>query len=101
MSAPDGAGDDGVTVADVPELRRFEIRCDGDLAGFAEYRLRPPGIVFTHTAIVPAFEGRGLGGRLARAALDAARARGLAVRPACPFIRAWIERHPAYADLVA
>ena len=74
---------------------------DGALAGFAFYRLRPGRIVFVHTEIDDAYAGRGLGGQLARAALDAARARGLTVRPDCPFIKGWIAKHPEYADLVA
>ncbi|GAA3480437.1 hypothetical protein GCM10018966_049670 [Streptomyces yanii] len=43
---------------------------------------------------------RGLGGLLARGALDDARTRGLRVLPYCPFIRGWIGKHPEYADLV-
>ena len=90
------------TVLDVPDWSRFEIHVDGRLAGFAQYRLKDAGlIVFTHTEIDDAFEGRGLGSTLIRAALDAARSRGLAVRPDCPFVRAYIARHPDdYLDLV-
>jgi predicted GNAT family acetyltransferase/2'-5' RNA ligase len=82
-------------VHDVPERSRFEIQVDGRTAGFAEYRMKKPGlIVFTHTVIADAYEGRGLGSTLVRAALDAARDRGLAVRPDCPFVRAYVARHP-------
>jgi uncharacterized protein len=90
------------TVLDVAEWSRFEIHADGRLAGFAQYRMKDPAlIVFTHTEIDDAFEGRGLGSTLVRAALDAARARGLAVRPDCPFVRAYIARHPdEYLGLV-
>ena len=56
--------------------------------------------MFTHTEIDDAFEGRGLGSILIRAALDAARGRGLAVRPDCPFVRGYIARHSEYLDLV-
>jgi uncharacterized protein len=87
-------------VSDAPERSRFEITVDGELAGFVLYRLGPARITFVHTEIDEAYEGKGLGGKLARAALDTARARGLAVRPDCPFIKAWIARHPDYADLV-
>ncbi|GAA4870609.1 GNAT family N-acetyltransferase [Kitasatospora terrestris] len=87
-------------VSDNPELSRFEIHTDEGLAGFAEYHLSEGELAFIHTEIDPQFEGRGLGGRLARAALDAARERGLAVLPYCPFIRAWIGKHPEYTDLV-
>jgi predicted GNAT family acetyltransferase len=92
--------DSGIAVRDAPERSRFEITVDGALAGFAFYRLRPGLIIFVHTEIDEAFAGRGLGGKLARAALDEARDRGLAVRPDCPFIKGWIAKHPDYADLV-
>lgn len=91
-----------VEVADNTELSRYEARIDGAVAGFAKYRRRPGRIIFTHTEVDPAFEGSGVGGVLARGALDAVRADGsLTVVPLCPFIRAWIERHHDYQDLVA
>jgi predicted GNAT family acetyltransferase len=90
-----------VAVVDDPSARRFEARVGDQMAGFSEYRLKPGQIVFTHTEVDPAFEGQGVGSRLAAGVLDAARQRGLAVIPLCPFIRAYIKRHPQYADLVA
>ena len=90
----------GVQVTDRPEVGRYEAYLDGDVAGIAAYDRGPDVVVFTHTEVEPAYEGQGVGGRLARVALDAARADGLRVVPRCPFIRAWIERHPDYADLV-
>ena len=62
------------TVLEVAEWSRFEIHVDGRMAGFAQYRTKDPGLlVFTHTEIDDAFEGRGLGSTLVRAALDTAR----------------------------
>ena len=87
-------------VVDDPAAGRFEVLVDGAVAGFAEYRRTRSAVAFTHTVIDPAFEGRGLGSVLARGALDAARAAGSPVLPFCPFIRGWIQRHPAYLDLV-
>jgi predicted GNAT family acetyltransferase len=87
-------------VVDRPERHRFEILADGQVAGFSDYQLRPGEIMFTHTEIDEAYEGKGLGSVLARHALDAARERGLAVLPLCPFVRGWISRHPDYLDLV-
>jgi predicted GNAT family acetyltransferase len=87
-------------VTDNPSALRYEIHVDDDLAGFAAYGRLHDVITFTHTEIDPAYEGQGLGSTLARAALDDARAKGLRVRPHCPFIRSYIGRHPEYADLV-
>jgi len=89
---------DGVT--DNRELERYEISVDGDPAGFAQYRIRPGLIAFIHTEVDPSFEGTGVGSRLAKAALEDARERGLAVLPFCPFINAFIERHREFAELV-
>ena len=88
------------SVVDVPESSRFEIHVEGRPAGFAQYRLTDGLVVFTHTEIDDAFGGRGLGSTLVRTALDTARTRGLAVRPDCPFVRAYVARHPEYLDLV-
>ncbi|MDG4824352.1 GNAT family N-acetyltransferase [Asanoa sp. WMMD1127] len=88
-------------VKDNPGRNRFEIVVDGQDAGFSAYRLRDGAITFTHTQIDPSFEGQGLGSKLARAALDESRARGLRVYAQCPFIAGYIDKHPEYADLLA
>lgn len=88
------------TIVDDAAAHRFEVRVDGALAGYAEYRRRGGAVAFTHTVVDEAFGGRGLGSALARGALDAVRAEGSAVLPFCPFIRSWIQRHPEYADLM-
>ncbi len=89
-----------IRVVDAPDRARFEIQVDGEVAGFSEYRRRPELIAFVHTLIDPRFEGQGLASQLVRAALDEARAEGLAVLPFCPFVRGYIERHTEYLDLV-
>ncbi|WP_432545814.1 GNAT family N-acetyltransferase [Kineococcus sp. SYSU DK004] len=88
-----------VDVTHDPAAKRYEAYDDGTRVGFAAYALAGDLIVFTHTEVDPAYEGRGVGGSLARAGLDDARARGLEVMPLCPFIKGWIQRHPEYADL--
>ena len=75
---------------DEPGRQRFEIRVDGELAGFTEYRRSPGLIAFIHTLIDPRFEGQGLGTRLVTDALGEVRDAGLAVLPFCPFVRAFI-----------
>ena len=44
---------------------RWEARLDCQLAGFAAYHRTHELVVFTHTEVEPAFEGRGVGGALA------------------------------------
>jgi len=92
---------DEITVVDNPALDRFEARApDGTVLGFAAYVRQPGVVVFTHTEVAEAAEGRGVGGTLARGALDAVAASHQGVVPFCPFIRAWIRRHPDYRELV-
>ncbi|NJC21592.1 hypothetical protein BJ994_000668 [Arthrobacter pigmenti] len=88
-------------VSNNSDAGRYEISLDGKPAGFAEYRLKDSRVIFTHTEVDSAFEGRGAGSTLARYALDDVRSRGLQAAPLCPFIAAYIERHPEYQDLVA
>ena len=86
------------------EVRRredaYEITADGTVAGHAFVEVRGRTVVFTHTEIDDAYGGQGLGGRLVQAALDDVRARGEQVVARCPFVKSWVEKHPAYQDLL-
>jgi DNA polymerase-4 len=79
---------------------RFELWHGDQLAGFAAYRRRAGGTVFVHTVIEPEFEGKGLGSILARRSLDATVARGEKIIPVCPFISAYLRKHPDYDEHV-
>jgi len=79
---------------------RYEAAIDGKLAGYCEYNLLTEAILFSHTEVLPEFEGRGVGSALARHVLDDARARGLHVIPVCQFIAGWLRKHRDYVDLV-
>jgi len=87
-------------VFDAPASSRYEARFGDRLAGFAEYEALPGRLIFTHTKVLPEFEGGGVGSRLAAEALGDARRRNLRITPECPFFSAYIRRHPQYADLV-
>ena len=85
-----------------PGESRYEAHLDGELAGFAEYVVKGDLVFLTHTEVDDRFEGHGVGSAIARFALDDVRAQGSRrVVPRCPFIKAWIDKHPDYADLVA
>ena len=89
-----------VEVRDNPELGRYEALANGNVAGFAEYRIHGERMTMPHTEVDPRYEGEGIGGKLASFALDDARERGLAVVPLCPFIAGYIRRHQDYLDVV-
>ena len=88
-------------VADNPARHRYEAILDDQVVGVSVYRLDDDRIVFLHTEVDSGLEGMGVGSRLAKGALDDVRRRGLKVVPRCPFIAAWLTRHPDYADLLA
>ena len=92
--------DEAITVVRRPDERRYELLLDGQPVGELVYRDRDGGVVaFLHTEVDPDTRLRGLGSALVAAALDDARARELRVVPICPFVDAYIQRHPEYAEL--
>src|SRR5579884_62363 len=86
-----------IELTDAPERGRYEARIPGaaDVA-FAAYERRGNQIVFTHTEVPSAFRGKGVGNALARFALEDARRQKLSIVAECPFIRAYLKRHPQY-----
>lgn len=81
------------------ELNRFEIGVS-DATAILEYRTYGQRIYFTHTEVPTIFEGKGIGSKLVKGALDYAVANGLKIVPQCPFVATYIKRHPEYAEHV-
>lgn len=86
-------------VVDNTAEHQFEIELDGRKA-FAEYRLVHGAVILPHTVVPEAFEGKGIASRLARYAMQYARDRDLKVIPVCPFMAAYMQKHPETHDLV-
>ena len=98
---PQPVRDGGVpTVSDDPEGRRYTVRVGDEVAGFTTYRRHGDVTTFIHTEISGEYAGQGLGSILVKGALDDVRAHGGTIRPLCPFVRSYVERHPEYGDLV-
>lgn len=74
---------------------RYELDAPHGMA-IAVYRRSGDRLVFTHTEVPAADEGRGIGARSVKAALDDTRKRGLGIVPACSFVAAYVRRHPEY-----
>ncbi|HEY1276462.1 MAG TPA: GNAT family N-acetyltransferase [Thermoleophilaceae bacterium] len=89
-----------IEVRDNADEERYEVTVDGEPAGLLIYRLSPGVISLTHTEVDGAFGGRGVGSALIGEALDDARRRELEVLPICPFVKAYLQKHREYTDLV-
>jgi predicted GNAT family acetyltransferase len=79
---------------------RYETTVDGHTAVLT-YREADGRVTLIHTEVPPELRGRGVADALAHAALDDACQRRLLMRPLCPFVHAFMKRHPEYASLVA
>ena len=78
---------------------RFELVVEGHIAA-AYYKVDGNVITFVHTEVPPELGGKGVGSKLVQAALDRVRAEGMKVIAECPFVKAWIGKHPEYKDLL-
>lgn len=87
-------------VRDNTEKKRFELEVEGHVA-FSQYHRVGDKLVMLHTEVPPELGGRGIGSALVRGELEAARSRGLKVIARCPFVAAYIKKHPEFADLLA
>ena len=87
-------------IRDNAARQRFELDVEGYTA-FSEYRRDDGILIITHTEVPAALNGKGIGSRLVRGLLDLARAEGVKVKPLCPFVKGYIDKHPDYADLLA
>ena len=83
------------------EKSRYEIFIEGELAGFADYKVIEDTVTFPHTEVDPAFGGRGVGSALVEFALENVKEQGKFVAPICPFVAKAISKKPdQYLSLV-
>ena len=88
-------------MTDNRERSRYELRSGERVAGWIDY-FRSDGVVaMTHAEVQSDLRNQGLGERMVHDALEDARGRGAQVRPLCPFVAAYVRRHPEYEDVVA
>jgi predicted GNAT family acetyltransferase len=92
-----------LAIHDVPDRHRYEARLGetGRLAAILSYEASETWVALLHTEVQDGFEGQGIGSHLVQWVIDDLRARGLSVIPRCPFVVAWLERHPEEHDILS
>jgi predicted GNAT family acetyltransferase len=84
-------------VIDEPENHTF-LYTENGIDAQLVYRTKGDQLILVHTEVPDALGGRGIAGRLVRAAADRAKASGETVLPWCPYARKWLQDH---ADVAA
>ena len=87
-------------VRDNHSKNRYELEVEGSLA-FIDYRRQGGVVTLAHAEVPPALRGGGIGSALVRGTLELARARGDRIVAQCPFVAAYLRRHPEFDDLRA
>lgn len=86
---------------DNTQRSRFELETDGKL-GIVEYQpIDNETIALTHTEIDPSQEGKGVGSKLVEEVLQFVEEQNLKVVPLCPFVSAYLKRHPDWNRVVS
>jgi len=81
-------------VVDNPADDRYELWLDDRLAGELRYTRSGGRLVLVHTEVDPELKGKGLANVLVQRTLEDLRGRGIEYVPVCPFVRAYLKRHP-------
>ena len=88
------------TIAEVTDntaLNRFELAIGAETA-FLVYERARGSLVLVHTEVPASRRGLGFGQALVKGALEIGRKEGSRIVAVCPFVRAYLQRHPAGRD---
>src|SRR6185503_14772945 len=100
MDDADAAADAAAPIENNMAAHRFEARFPEGLAVLQYHHDATGALVLDHTEVPPVLRHRGIATRLARAALEFARDQRVDVVPVCPFVVAYVKRHPELSDLI-
>ena len=80
---------------------RFELQTNGKLSIVEFTQPNDETLALTHTEVDPSLEGQGIGSALVEGVLEYAERNNLKIVPLCPFIAAYITRHPVWQRVVS
>ena len=90
------------TVRNNKQEQRFEMTLGEGVLALIQYRPAGEGVLaLTHAEVPEEFEGQGVGSALVKGTFELVRTEELKIIPACPFVAAYLRRHPEYQSLVA
>jgi predicted GNAT family acetyltransferase len=89
---------ENITVINNEEKKRFEVKLEDELA-LMQYQRAGKNIIFTHTEVPVAFEGKGIAGKMAHTALEFAKENGLKIQALCPYVAHYVREHPEYHSI--
>ncbi|WP_420146522.1 GNAT family N-acetyltransferase [Spirosoma sp.] len=81
--------------------RRFEAETEGKLSIIEYRRVDDDTLALTHTEVDPSLEGKGIGSKLVVSVLEYVEQNGLKIVPLCPFVSAYLKRHPEWNRVVS
>jgi predicted GNAT family acetyltransferase len=92
---------DEIRSEDGPKGGRYVMGAEGQQAMMTFSRASPTLVIVDHTEVPDIYRGQGVGAKLAQHAIEAARKGGWKIIPLCPFMKAQVERHPEWADVIS
>ncbi|MEM7185063.1 MAG: GNAT family N-acetyltransferase [Bacteroidota bacterium] len=89
-----------IAISENPDKKRFEALVEGKTA-FVDYIRAKDAVYLTHTEVPTGLEGRGVGSNLVKGVLELLEEEGVRIAPLCPFVAAYIKRHPEWKRVLA
>ena len=89
------------TLIDNEAAKQYEFHIDGAVAWIEYIKVAAQNKIFlTHTEVPKALEGKGIGSSIVKAVLEEVKKNDWTLVPLCPFVAAYIKRHPEWKSLV-
>jgi len=88
-------------VKDNRRHHRFELEINGKLSVVEYQQVDDETLALTHTEVDPSLEGQGVGSHLVKGVLEYAERNNLKIVSLCPFVTAYLKRHPDWNRLVS
>ena len=68
---------------------------------FIKYKIIGNNLFLIHTEVPEELKGKGVGNAIVEKALGYARGKGYSIVPICPFVQAYLKKHPEWREIVS